>query len=148
MIATSMPALLLVGLLSAGPLDQPGVELRYHGSLGKASRDGETTGEPAKRFDLYCLATPQGDGGREVAFVLDEHGGGGWAWPARYGRVTADAKGHPSKIRMRLLHEHDGQQYVLFVPFPYFEFADRLAKDARWEAPRESEFANQFLLSP
>jgi alkyl hydroperoxide reductase subunit AhpC len=154
LIATSLPALLLVGLLGAGPanhpgpLDHPGIELRYHGSLGKASRDGETTGEPAKRFDLYCLATPLGEDGRNVTFVLDEHGGGGWAWPARFGRVTTDAKGHPSKLRIRLLHEHDGQQYVLFVPFPFFEFADRLAKDARWEAPRESEFANQRDSAP
>ncbi len=51
---------------AAAPADHPGVELRYHGSLAKASRDGETTGEPVKRFDLYCLATPQADGGREV----------------------------------------------------------------------------------
>ena len=148
LIAKSLPALLLVGLLGAAPADHPGVELRYHGSLAKASRDGETTGEPVKRFDLYCLATPQADGGREVAFVLDEHGGGGWPWPARFGRVTTDAKGRPSKVRIRLLHEHDGTQYVLFVPFPYFEFADRLAKDARWEASRESEFVNQRDSAP
>jgi hypothetical protein len=140
--------LLLVGLLGAAPAEHSSVELRYHGSLTKASRDGGTTGEPLKRFDLYCLATPRTDRGREVAFVLDEHGGGGWPWPARFGSVATDAKNHPAKIRMRLLHEHEGTPYVLFVPFPYFEFADRLAKDARWEAHRESEFANQQDLAP
>ena len=148
MLATTLPALVLVGLLGAAPPDHAGVELRYHGSLTKTTRDADSTGEPVKRFDLYCLATPQNEGGRDVTFVLDEHGGGGWPWPARFGHVTTDAKGHPSKIRMRLLHEHDGTQYQLFVPFPYFEFADRLAKDAHWEAPRESEFANQQDTAP
>jgi hypothetical protein len=148
LLATTLPALVLVGLLGAAPLDHAGDELRYHGSLTKTTRDADSTGEPVKRFDLYCLATPQSEGGRDVMFVLDEHGGGGWPWPARFGHVTTDAKGHPSKIRMRLLHEHNGTQYPLFVPFAYFEFADRLAKDARWEAPRESEFANQQDTAP
>jgi len=129
-------------------VDHQSIELRYHGSLTKTGRDAETTAEPVKRFDLYCLATPQSEGGKDVAFVIDEHGGGGWPWPARFGRVTTDAKGHPAKIKMRLLHEHNGTPYVLFVPFPYFEFADRLANDARWEAPRESEFANQRDVAP
>ena len=136
------------GVLGAATVDHQSIELRYHGSLTKTTRDAETTAEPAKRFDLYCLATPQSDGGKDVAFVIDEHGGGGWPWPARFGRVTTDAKGHPTKIKMRLLHEHNGTPYVLFVPFPYFEFADRLAKDARWEAPRESEFANERDVAP
>ncbi len=148
MIATTVPALLLVGLLGAAPADHATLELRYHGSLAKTSRDGDSTAEPAKRFDLYCLATPLADGGREVTFVVDEHGGGGWPWPARFGRVTTDAKGHPSKVRMRLLHEHEGTQYVLFLPFPFFEYANRVENDARWEAPRESEFVNQRDVAP
>ena len=140
MIATTLTALLLAGLLNA-PADTAtgaAVELRYHGSLAKTSRDGETTGEPVKRFDLYCLAAPRKgtEGGRELSFVVDEHGGGGWPWAARFGRVTTDAKGHPAKILMRLLHEHEGTAYVLFLPLPYFEFPDRLAKESRWEPPQ------------
>lgn len=148
MIATSLAGLMLVGLLGTGPADPPGLELRYHGSLARTSRDGETTAEPAKRFDLYCLATPEGNGARDVVFVLDEHGGGGWPWPARFGRIAFDANGRPGKTRIRLLHEHGGTQHVLFVPYPYFEFSRRLAKDARWEAPRESEFINQRDSAP
>jgi peroxiredoxin len=143
-----LPVAVVSALLGSVPVDHQSIELRYHGSLTKTGRDAEATAEPVKRFDLYCLATPQTDGGKDVAFVIDEHGGGGWPWPARFGRVATDAKGHPAKIKMRLLHEHNGTQYVMFVPFPYFEFADRLATDARWEAPRESEFANQRDVAP
>jgi hypothetical protein len=144
----TLPAVIVSALLGAAPADHRSIELRYHGSLTKTGRDAETTAEPVKRFDLFCLATPQSDGGKDVAFVIDEHGGGGWPWPARFGRVSTDAKGHPAKIKMRLLHEHNGTPNVLFVPFPYFEFADRLSQDARWEAPRESEFANQRDAAP
>ena len=68
LIATTVPPCPLVGVLGAAPADHATLELRYHGSLAKASRDGDSTAEPAKRFDLYCLATPLADGGREVDF--------------------------------------------------------------------------------
>ena len=120
MIATTVPALLLVGVLGAAPADHATLELRYHGSLAKASRDGDSTAEPAKRFDLYCLATPLADGGREVTFVVDEHGGGGWPWPARFGQVTTDAKGHPSKVRIRLLARTRGDALRPVPSVPFF----------------------------
>ncbi len=148
MLAIAIPSVVL-SLASAsmpaeqGAAEQGAVELRYRGTFSKASRDAEATGEPVKRFDLYCLATPRNDGGRELAFVLDEQGGGGWPWPARFGTIAVDAKLRPARNRLRLLHEHNGTPYTLALPFPYFAFAGQLAVNARWKAPRPAELPNQ-----
>jgi len=32
------------------------------------------------------------DGGRKLAFVLNERGGGGWSWPERFGLIALDSK--------------------------------------------------------
>jgi alkyl hydroperoxide reductase subunit AhpC len=123
-------------------------ELRYRGTFSKASRDAEPTGEPVKRFDLYCLSTPRPDGGRDLAYVLDEQGGGAWPWPARFGTLVTDGGLRPGKNRMRLLLEHGGTPYPLVLPFPYFEFAKRLAGGARWEANRPAELPSQNDTAP
>jgi len=148
LIASSLPFVVVAGLLGAAGGDGSAVELRYHGSFAKASRDGDQATDAAKRFDLYCLVTPHSDGGRDVAFVVDEHGGGSWPWPARFGTLAVDSKNHANKHPIRLLYEYNGTEYAFHVPFPYFEFADRLAADARWEASRESDFANQRDSAP
>ncbi len=148
MISISLSGALLAGLFGALPADVPGVELRYHGSLAKASRDAETISEPVKRFDLYCLATPRADRGRDLAFIVDEHGGGTWPWPARFGTMAIDAENRPATNLLRLLYEHDASPYVLHLPVPIFEFSARLAADAQWEAPRTSDFANQQDKAP
>jgi hypothetical protein len=143
LLAIAIPTVVLAVLSGSLPAEQGAIELRYRGTFSKASRDAEPTGEPVKRFDLYCLSTPRNEGGRELAFVLDEQGGGGWPWPARFGTIALDAKLRPARNRLRLLHEHNGTPYVLALPVPYFEFFDRLAKDGRWEAPRPAELPNQ-----
>jgi hypothetical protein len=148
LFALALPTIVLTLASAALPAESGAVELRYRGTFSKASRDAEPAGEPVKRFDLYCLSTPRTDGGRDVAFALDEQGGGGWPWAARFGSVGTDRRLHPAKNRMRLLHEHNGSPYVLTVPFPYFEFADRLGADARWEAPRAAELPNQNDTAP
>jgi hypothetical protein len=143
LLAIAIPTVVLAVLSGSLPAAQGVIELRYRGTFSKASRDAEPAGEPVKRFDLYCLSTPRNDGGRELAFVLDEQGGGGWPWPARFGTISLDAKLRPARNRLRLLQEHNGTPYVLALPVPYFEFYDRLAKDGRWEAPRAAELPNQ-----
>jgi hypothetical protein len=148
LFALGLQAVALTLLSAALPAEPGAVELRYRGTFSKASREAEPVSEPVKRFDLYCLSTPRTDGGRDVAFALDEQGGGGWPWAARFGSVATDPRLHPAKNRMRLLHEHNGTSYVLMVPFPYFQFADRLADNARWEAPRAAELPNQNDTAP
>ena len=91
---------------------------------------------------------PRADGGRDVAFVLDEQGAGAWPWPARFGTLATDAGLHVAKNRMRLLHEHGGSTYPLVLPFPHFEFAKHLAAGARWEANRPAELPSQNDTAP
>jgi AhpC/TSA family len=148
LFAIALPAVAITLVAAALPPEPSAVELRYRGTFSKASRDAEPSGEPVKRFELYCLSTSRADGGRDVAYVLDEQGSAGWPWAARVGTIATDARLHPTKNRMRLLHEHSATPYVLVVPFPYFEFADRLAADARWEAPRAAELPNQNDTAP
>jgi hypothetical protein len=97
---------------------------------------------------LYCLSTLRADGGREVAYVLDEQGTGAWPWPARFGTLATDAGLHLAKNRMRLLHDHGGTPHPLVLPFPHFEFAKHLAAGARWEANRPAELPSQNDTAP
>jgi hypothetical protein len=148
LLSLALPTVALTLISAALPAESGPVELRYRGTFSKATRDAEATGEPVKRFDLYCLSTPRADGGRDLAYVLDEQGGGGWPWPARFGACATDASLHLAKNRMRLLHEHDGTPYPLVLPFPYFEFSGRLGPGAHWEAPRAAELPNQNDTAP
>jgi hypothetical protein len=148
LLAIAFPTVALALFSALLPAEPGPIELRYRGSLTRASRDAEPTGEPVKRFDLYCLSTARGGGGRGVSFVVDEQGGGGWPWAARFGTVTTDSKLHVAKNRMRLLHEHNGTSYVLALPAIHFEFADRLVAGARWEAPRAAELPSQNDTAP
>ena len=95
MLAIAIPTVVLAVLSGSLPAEQGAIELRYRGTFSKASRDAEPTGEPVKRFDLYCLSTPRNERGREPAFVLDEQGGGGWPWPARFGTISLDSSSDP-----------------------------------------------------
>ncbi|MDA1016561.1 MAG: hypothetical protein O3A00_19155, partial [Planctomycetota bacterium] len=118
--------LLALSLLSMNaPLDDnAAIEFRYSGKLTQRVRGASD--REAKQFSLYCLARP-GEKGRRVAFVVDEQGGGGWAWPERYGQVELKANGEPQDAaRPRLLHTHDETQYPLSLPHPLFEFASSL----------------------
>lgn len=125
---------LLLALLPCliSPLDEgAAVELRYTGSLVKVSRDAESP--PVKRFSLYCLVKKTSGGGRDVAFLMDERGGGTWPWPERFGQISLNSKLLPTNAaQLRLLQEHNGTNQSLRIPRPIFEFVDKLQADATW----------------
>lgn len=123
---------LVLAPLFVSPLDEgAAVELRYTGALVKVSRDGE--GQPVKRFSLYCLLKPT-DSGRELAYLVDERGGGTFPWPERYGVIGLDAQlKAPGPSRIRILQDHDGNQNVIKIPRPIFEFADKLSNGVTFE---------------
>jgi hypothetical protein len=140
--------LVLAALLADASANAPAVELRYHGSFAKVGRNRDAAGEPVKRFDLYCLSTRRDDRGRDVTFLIEEHGGGAARWFARFGTIAVDPQNRSNPANLRLSHEHERTQYVLPVPFPYFEFADRLSAGAAWEAPRTVEAPTQRDTAP
>lgn len=125
---------LWLALLSAAPegslSGHPGFELQYTGTLSQVSRQGGTT--VAKQFDAYVVL--QGtEGGRAAFFVVNEQGGGGWAWPERFGRVSFDADNRRLDGRpLHVLQEHDGTRVPVELPSPVFEFAGKIKADATW----------------
>jgi peroxiredoxin len=128
-VVTHVFAALLATGLSALP-DAP-VELRYGGLVEQVSPRGRTT--PTKQFEIYCVVQRENDGG-ELAFVIDENGGGGWSWPERFGHIALDAQNRPTnRDRIHLLHEHEGLPHPVPIVQPVFEFADKLRAGAEWE---------------
>jgi hypothetical protein len=106
-------------------------EFQYSGTLTQVSRQGESPA-PAKQFELYALLRP-GKSGQECFHLITERGGGGWAWPERFGHAAIDdnnrrTDGKPPHV----LHSHDGVKYPVETPLPLFEFADRLVSNASW----------------
>jgi peroxiredoxin len=66
--------------------------------------------------------------------VIDEQGGGGWAWPERFGLIVLDGNHRPAgKTRIRLLHNHQGTKYPLTVRLPLFSSERKLTDTAEWK---------------
>ena len=126
-LLTLVVAPLLAGDAPAAPAAQ---ELRYNGSLSSLNRDGEAT--PVKEFTVYCLLAPTAQGQRDLAFLVDERGGGGWAWPERFGKVTLDASNKAGGTGPQVLHDDDGTMHPLPVPQAVLEQPDKLAANASW----------------
>ena len=130
-------ALVLVSLC-ASPLDEgAGVELRYSGTLSKISREAEDA--VVKRVTVFGLATKAAAGGYDLAFVVDERGGGGWAWPERYGELKVNAQLQAAGGRKpRVLHNYEGNLHAIPLVSPIFPFADKLQEKATWQEDKES----------
>ena len=110
-------------------------ELQYSGTLTQKIRRGEAPA-PVKQFELYTLLT-SGNAGQECFHLVSERGGGGWAWPERFGTATIDQNNRRSGGRPpHVLHSHDGVKYPVETPLPVFEFADKLADNASWTSGR------------
>lgn len=111
------------------------MELQYKGSLEQVSRTEANV--EVKQFDLYCLLQDQ-EQGTQIAFLVDERGGGGWAWPERFGELTLNATDQPTNAaRIRVLHNHQGTLYPLLLRQPLFEFTEKLRLDASWTADKK-----------
>ena len=110
-------------------------ELQYSGTLTQKTRDGDAPA-PVKQFELYTLLTPA-SGGQECFHLVSERGGGGWAWPERFGTATIGENNRRTGGRPpHVLHSHDGVKYPVETPLPLFEFSDRLANNASWTSGR------------
>jgi alkyl hydroperoxide reductase subunit AhpC len=113
-------------------------ELRYTGTLSKAGKDSD--GQAVKRFTVYALVTkPAAGAGRELGFLVDERGGGSWAWPERFGRIALDgAPANGPAASLKLLYDHQGNLNAVRVPRPLFEQVDQLQPGAAWKVGNEA----------
>jgi hypothetical protein len=110
-------------------------EYQYSGTLTQKVRRGETP-PPAKEFELYTLLTSS-DAGQECFHFVSERGGGGWAWPERFGAATIGQNNRRTGGRPpHVLHSHDGVKYPVETPLPLFEFADQVSENASWTSGR------------
>lgn len=122
----------------AGPFDDaPAVELRYTGSLSKASRTADET--PVKRFNLFCAVLREPDSARRLVFHTNERGGGSWAWPERFGAIALDRDLKPvSPGSIRLLYEYEGNPLVISLPLPVPSYFAALKIGAKWTDGKEN----------
>lgn len=129
---------LLLAPLLASPFDQgAAVELRYNGALTKAGR--ETDGTAVKRFSLYALVSRQKDATRQMAFILDERGGGSWHWPERFGQMSLTSDFKPATpVPLHLLYDHQGTPTLVAVQIPLFADTDKLKAGAKWTTGKEA----------
>lgn len=110
------------------------LELQYSGRLTKLVRGGEPM--PVKQIDLYVLLQESGSG-HKAFYTVTERGGGGWAWPERFGVVTLDERNRRLEGKpAHALHTHEGTRYPVELPTPIFEFADKLTDNATWTEDR------------
>ncbi len=135
---TTLLALLTVSALAAPSFDDAdAVELRYTGALSKAGRNADETA--VKRFNLYCLVIPNPEGGRRLAFSMSERGGGGWAWPERFGAIDLNRELKPvAGPGIRLLFEYEGNPIVVPLPLPVVAYAAALKAGAKWNEGKEA----------
>jgi len=121
-----MPALLTTMLLATAAALPVGTEVHYTGTVGQPTATGATT---VKSFTLTAQFVPGEANGADLVYQVDERGGGGWAWPERFGRVALSAA---EGSAIRLLQTFDGTDYPVAVRRPVFEYLDRLQPDASW----------------
>lgn len=133
----SLSVLLLASALAAPLADDAAMELQYTGVFSKGTHTDE--GEGLKRFTLYALLQPASNGTRQLAYVLDERGGGGWAWPERFGAVDLDAQWKPTPASpLKLLYDHAGTPTVIGVACPLFFSPKALKPGLDWVDGKES----------
>jgi peroxiredoxin len=123
---------LVLAAASASELPM-GTELQYSGTLTQQSKS--PTSEQ-KTFAITALAVPTEDGSAQLAWSLEERGGGGWSWPERMGVLKFGSANTTKSQSIRLLQTHDGLPNPIGVRSPLFEFQDKLAADAAWSDGR------------
>lgn len=127
-------ATLAMASLLASPFEgSAAVELRYRGALVPLAANAD--GEPVKQFNLYTIVRKRMPDGHEFAFIVDENGGGQWAWPERYGSIALDGRHQPTgDAQIRVLYLHEGTPHPLPLRQPLFEHSEKLSPEAEWEA--------------
>lgn len=105
---------------------QPGLEPIYSGKLSQSEEKS-----PAKTFTYHAVVLSAAESRVDIAWQVEERGGGGWQWPERFGEIGVLTKSQkPEHRRPALLHAYDGSDYTVALPAPVFEYRDRLQAGA------------------
>jgi peroxiredoxin len=132
-----LPILLAVQSFATPFDDAPAVELRYTGSLSKASRNADES--PVKRFNLFCAVVRESDGNRRLVYNTNERGGGSWSWPERFGTITLDKDlKSAASTGIRLLYEYEGNPLAIPLPLPVPAYSPKLKTGAKWTDGKEN----------
>lgn len=118
---TSLPFLILPAVYLQLPV---GTELHYAGTVSQITSTGRN---PLKSFTCTILIVAGEAGQPELIYQVEERGGGGFAWPERFGRVVVSGK-----HTLRVLQTFEGQDYALPLRHPVFEFTEHLRPEAQW----------------
>ena len=121
----------LIGLIAYLTASDPstGTELRYAGTLIQQATNGETE---VKTFTLHSTVLLDHDGVAEIAYQLEERGGGSWGWPEQFGSLPVANTPATNSPPIRLLYLHEEQQYPIPIRSPLVEFRDKLVLQASW----------------
>jgi peroxiredoxin len=138
-VLANFTALLCLAAIAAAPEIAPGAApdsagqphaLRYRGTLEQQAGDGAGA---TKEFDLYCVVARDDAGKQNLTWQVEERGGGGWAWPERFGRAVLGAEGQRVEGGpIQVLHSHAGSQYPVELRTPVFESAGKLGRTDAW----------------
>ena len=106
-----------------------GTSFQYSGTLSQQTKSGEIE---VKSLTLDAVVVTAENGSTQLAFLIEERGGGAWAWPERFGLLPLSAEAASANSSIRILYHHDDQQYPLPIRSPFFEFSDKLALQSSW----------------
>lgn len=125
---------LLCAAWSAAPLDAS-PQFTYTGALVRGN--DPDTGSPVKRFTVKAWWI-RGDE-QKLFHWVEEKGGGGWAWPERFGVVPVDDMRQTGTGPLpRLLYDHQGSPVVITLPSPVFAAPIELTQGATWMKGRDN----------
>ena len=121
----------LIGLIVwVAASDLPaGTELQYAGTVSQQTKNGETE---VKSFSLYAVTLIDEKAQHQIAYQLEERGGGNWGWPEQLGLLPLSDLSTSKSRPIQLLQTFEEQQYPLPIRSPIFEFRDKLALQASW----------------
>jgi hypothetical protein len=107
-----------------------GTQLTYKGSVVAA---GDVDTNTQKAFDLTLWVLSSGEGGSDVAWLVEENGSGSFPWPARFGRAGLDKSYRTTQAGPAVLFDRGDSESIVNVLWPFFSHAEPLAEASAFE---------------
>lgn len=130
---------LLCSLLAA-PADvsvEPGTRWVFEGNVAEMTRTRQLRA-PGKEFTL-TVWVQETESQPKLFWFIQEQGSGAWHWPERFGQVRLNDQWQTAEGNdPALLYDYGTDSSVVSIPIPFFRPEQDLAKEATWEAGRET----------